>query len=194
MPREEMRSFPLQHLGEAKANRGVSHSFRERSRLCCRPFHVPCRCFHRLRTRKTTDRENPRKIGKTTKNWGQKLNTTFFCSNFSGAAGISRQNPGISRQKSLISLVSRDIPNFLPPTPACGRPLPHRKRSDQKVWVWVPFSCLKKNRESPKKDKKRMDKFRSGSPPFETLPFGGPWNTPRRAIARRLRVTCAAVE
>ena len=34
----------------------------------------------------------------------RKLNTNFFLSNFSGAAGISRQNPGISRQKGLISL------------------------------------------------------------------------------------------
>ena len=37
---------------------------------------------------------------------GQKLNPNFFFSNFSGASGISRQNPGISRPKSLISLVS----------------------------------------------------------------------------------------
>ena len=36
---------------------------------------------------------------------------------------------GISRQKSLISLVSRDVPNFLAPTPSCGRPLPLRKIS-----------------------------------------------------------------
>ena len=59
----------------------------------------------------------------------RKLNTNFFFSNFSGTAGISRQNPGISRPKSLISLVSRDIPNFLAPTRARGRPLPHWKIS-----------------------------------------------------------------
>ena len=35
----------------------------------------------------------------------RKLNTNFFFSNFSGTSGISRQNPGISRPKSLISLV-----------------------------------------------------------------------------------------
>ena len=45
------------------------------------------------------------------------------------SAGMSEKNPGISRQKSLISLVSRDIPNFLAPTPSCGRPPPHRKIS-----------------------------------------------------------------
>ena len=49
------------------------------------------------------------------------MNTNFFFSNFSGASGISRQNPGISRQKSLISLISRGIPNFLAPTPSRGR-------------------------------------------------------------------------
>ena len=62
----------------------------------------------------------------------RKLNPNFFFSNFSGTPGISRQNPGISRQKSLISLVSRGIPNFLAPTPSCGRPLPHRKISGLK--------------------------------------------------------------
>ena len=55
----------------------------------------------------------------------KKLNPNIFFSNFSGAAGISRQNPGISRQKSLISLVSRDISNFLGPTRSRGRPPPH---------------------------------------------------------------------
>ena len=62
------------------------------------------------------------------KNWTQ----TFFFSNFSGTAGISRQNPGISHQKSLISLVSRDMPNFLAPTPSSGTPLPTRKISGLK--------------------------------------------------------------
>ena len=62
----------------------------------------------------------------------RKLNPNFFFSNFSGNFGISRQNPGISRQKSLISLVSRGIPNFLAPTPSCGRPPPHRKISGLK--------------------------------------------------------------
>ena len=62
----------------------------------------------------------------------RELNPNFFFSNFSGAPGISRQNPGISRQKSLISLVSRAIPNFLAPTPSCGRPPPHRKISGLK--------------------------------------------------------------
>ena len=62
----------------------------------------------------------------------RKLNTNFFFSNFSGTSGISRQNPGISRPKSLISLVSRDIPNFSAPTPSRGRPPPHPKISGPK--------------------------------------------------------------
>ena len=57
---------------------------------------------------------------------------TFFFSNFSGAPGISRQNPGISRPKSLISQVSRDASNFLAPTRSRGRPPPHRKISGPK--------------------------------------------------------------
>ena len=63
---------------------------------------------------------------------GRELNTNFFFSSFSGTAGISRQNTGISHQKSLISLVSRDMPNFLAPTPSRGRLLPHRKISGLK--------------------------------------------------------------
>ena len=63
---------------------------------------------------------------------GQKVNTNCFFSNFSGAAGISHQNPGISRQESLISLVSRDIPKILAPTNSWGRPLTHRKISGLK--------------------------------------------------------------
>ena len=61
-------------------------------------------------------------------NWTRNI----FFSNFSGASGISQQNPGISRQKSLIPWVSRDIPNFLAPTPSRGRPPPHQKISGLK--------------------------------------------------------------
>ena len=60
------------------------------------------------------------------------MNPNFFFSNFSGAPGISRQNPGISRPKSLISLVSRDVSNFLGPTHSRERPLPHWKISGPK--------------------------------------------------------------
>ena len=60
---------------------------------------------------------------------GWELKPNIFFSNFWGASGISRQNPGISRQKSLIPWVSRNIPNFLAPTPSRGRPPPHQKIS-----------------------------------------------------------------
>ena len=82
-------------------------------------------------------------------NRGQKLNPNIFFSNFSGASGISRQNPGISRQKSLIPWVSRDIPNFLAPTPSRGRPPPHQKISGLKSLGLSSFSCLKKKTEPP---------------------------------------------
>ena len=35
-------------------------------------------------------------------------------------------------EENLISLVSRDMPDFLSPAPSCGRPLPHPKRSGLK--------------------------------------------------------------
>ena len=60
------------------------------------------------------------------------LNPNFFFSNFSGASGIFRQNPGISRQKSLIPWVSRDIPNFLAPALSRGKPPPHQRISGLK--------------------------------------------------------------
>ena len=61
------------------------------------------------------------------------LNTNLFFSNFSGSPGISRQNPGISRQKVWFPWVSKDIPNFLVlPTPSRRRPPPHPKISEPK--------------------------------------------------------------
>ena len=82
-------------------------------------------------------------------NRSQKLNTNFFFSNFSGTSGISRQNPGISRQKHLISLVSRDISNFLAPTPSRGRPPPHRKISGLKSLGLGSFFLPERNSATP---------------------------------------------
>ena len=58
---------------------------------------------------------------------GPKLNTIFpqICRAPTGY-------PGISRQKDLISLVSRGIPNLSAPTPSGGRPLAHQKISGLK--------------------------------------------------------------
>ena len=69
------------------------------------------------------------------------MNTNFFFSNSSGTSGISRQNPGISRQKSLISLVSRHVSNFLAPPPFMWKtPAPPENIRTQKFGL---FSCLK---------------------------------------------------
>ena len=91
---------------------------------------------------------------------GQQLNTNFFFSNFSGTAGMSQQNPGISRQKGLVSMVSRDIPNFSAPTPSRGRPPSHRRISGPKSLglgsFFLPAIC-----RSP-----RFGVGRKGSPRF----------------------------
>ena len=74
---------------------------------------------------------------------GQKLNPNIFFSNFSGASGISRQNPGISRQKSLIPWVSRDIPNFFGPHPFTWKtPIPPENIRTQKFRFGFFFLCL----------------------------------------------------
>ena len=83
-------------------------------------------CSHKVSQKVNVSRAFVSDVGRE-----RKLNTNFFFSNFSGP-GISRQNPGISRPKSLISLVSRDVSNFLGPTRSRGRPLPHWKISGPK--------------------------------------------------------------
>ena len=68
-----------------------------------------------------------------TKVRGRKLNPNLFFSNFSGAPGISRQNPGISRPKSLVSLGFEGHTELLAPTQASrARPPPHPKKSGPK--------------------------------------------------------------
>ena len=99
---------------------------------------------------KTNRKSLPKLFAQTVFIRGQKLNPNIFFSNFSGASGISRKIPGISRQKSLIPWVSRDIPNFLAPTLSRGRPPPHQKISGLKslglgsffvpdLFGWVAF-------------------------------------------------------
>ena len=73
-----------------------------------------------------------------------------FSQTFSGNSGVSEQNPGISRQKVCFPLVSRVIPNFLAPTPSCGRTPPHQRISGAKVWAWAPFFCLNLQSQWPK--------------------------------------------
>ena len=61
---------------------------------------------------------------------------------FGRPRGYPAKHPGISSPKVWFSWVSKDIPNFLAPTPSPGRTPPHPKISGPKVWVGVPFSCL----------------------------------------------------
>ena len=130
----------------------------------CRVLVAPCLLWHQIRKHvKASNRQTVREGKKaptvfsqpwilpwkpecisqviTNLHWNRerKLTTNFFFSNFSGTPGISQQNPGISRPKSLISLVSRDVSNFLARTHSRGRPPPHWKISGPKVWVWVLF-------------------------------------------------------
>ena len=53
----------------------------------------------------------------------------FFVSNFLGIPGISLRKSGISRQKVWFPWVSKDIPNFLVPTPSRGKTPPYPKIS-----------------------------------------------------------------
>ena len=53
--------------------------------------------------------------------------------------GYPGKNPGISRQKVWFPWVSKDIPNFLAPTPLHGRPPPYLKISGPKCLRLGPF-------------------------------------------------------
>ena len=72
------------------------------------------------------------------------MNPNLFFS-FGHSPEYPTKNPGISFQKVWFPWVSKDIPNFLAPTPSRGRPPPHPARifGQKKVWVWVPFASLK---------------------------------------------------
>ena len=65
---------------------------------------------------------------------GQKLNTNFFFANFSCTTGISQQNPGISRQKSLFPWFRGTYRTFWPLH--VEDPHPTGKHPGPKVWVW----------------------------------------------------------
>ena len=67
------------------------------------------------------------------KNRGHKIEPKhFFSQTFRALPGYPGKIPGYPAKKSLIPWVSRDIPNFLAPTPSRGRPPPHQKISGLK--------------------------------------------------------------
>ena len=74
---------------------------------------------------------------------GQELNANIFFSNFLGTSGISRQNSRDMPPRNFGFLCSEGHTELLVPTPSRGRPPPTRRYPDAKVWVRVPFSCLK---------------------------------------------------
>ena len=96
---------------------------------------------------------------------GRELNPNIFFSNFSGASGISRQNPGISRQKSLIPWLSRDIPNFLAPPHSRGKPPAHQKISGLKSLGLSSFFVPR--------FRKTREKWGTGGILFREYCFGG---------------------
>ena len=104
---------------------------------------------------------------------GQNLNTNLFFSNFSGASGISRQNPGISRPKksSRFPWFRGTYRTFWPPPLRVEDSYPTGKYPHSKVWVCALSSCLKKGLEegswnllaqgSPKVRKESLTAFKA---------------------------------
>ena len=77
-----------------------------------------------------TGQESQKKRGSLDRSRERKLNTNFFFSNFSGTSGISRQNPGISHPKSLISPGFEGHTELFGPHPFTWKdPQPHRRIS-----------------------------------------------------------------
>ena len=81
---------------------------------------------------------------------GQNCTQTFVFSNLSDTPTTSHPNPGISHQKVCFPWVSKDIVNFLAPTPSRGRPPPHPKISGPKsLGLGFFFFPDKQERTSP---------------------------------------------
>ena len=75
-------------------------------------------------------------------NIGARIKHKLFSQTFRAPPGHDAKNPGIFRQKSLFSLSSRDIPNFLAPTLACGRPPSHRTKKFELCSFFLPDNSL----------------------------------------------------
>ena len=85
----------------------------------------------------------------------RKLNT-FFSSSFSGAPRISRQSPGMSRQKCWFPGFRGTYRTFWPPPLHVEDLHPTGRCPDQKVWVLVPFSCLTESPSSASYFQRRL--------------------------------------
>ena len=70
---------------------------------------------------------------------GPKVGHNFFSQTFLAPPGFPAKNPGVSHQKVWFPWVSKDIPNFLAPTPSRGRLPPHPKISGPKSLGLGPF-------------------------------------------------------
>ena len=80
----------------------------------------------------------------TLENWTHIL----FLKLFGHPRGFPGKNSGGGCcKKCWFPWVSKDIPNFLAPTPTHGRPHPTRRHPDLEIWVRIPFSCLNFGRE-----------------------------------------------
>ena len=101
---------------------------------------VVAKCFVKLHKLMSLCCQN--RLGK--KKLGPKIEHKLFSQTFR-APRISRQNPGISRQKSLVSLVSRDIPNFLAPTQLARENPPSKLQASLNVRenCFLEVSCWK---------------------------------------------------
>ena len=88
----------------------------------------------------------------------QKWRQAFF-SNLSSTPGYPGKTRGISRRRVWFPCFSRDMPNFLTPTPSCGRPPFHRKKSD---------------RDPPRFITRRLLDFSPLSPVFKQRPDSAP--------------------
>ena len=76
---------------------------------------------------------------------GQELNTNFSSQTFQAPLAYPTQNPEISHQKVWFCSGFRETyQTFWPPPVHVEDPHhPTRRYPDQKVWVWVPCSCLR---------------------------------------------------
>ena len=108
---------------------------------------------------------------------GTRIECNFFSQSLRAPPGYPGEIPGYAATKIWFPWISKDIPNFLAPTPSRGRPPPHPRNPEQKVWVWVlggRFSPEKKYLATPPP---KNSPVRSRHPPGPSAP-PPPGNSP----------------